>query len=86
MRRAPPGGGWLVGVLCPKGHRVQRHAGGRITCQQCGGRSYSDSDLIPKGPRGVKRPQRGVWAAGYQAGYEAGCAATLGLIEGTEGE
>ncbi len=70
----------MAGVVCPKGHRVQRHADGRITCQQCGGRKWNDADLIPLPPRGVKRPQRGVYAVGYAAGYEAGCADTVDLL------
>ena len=73
--------GWLVGVVCPKGHRVQRHSGGRITCQACGGRSFADRQLIPLVGK-IKRPQR----AAYAAGYTAGCADTVELLANAERE
>ena len=75
--------GWLVGVVCPKGHRVQRHSGGRITCQACGGRSFADRQLIPLVGK-VKRPQRAAYAQGYAVGYEAGCADTVEVMAHAE--
>ena len=73
---------WLVGMVCPQGHRVTRvkkgRMVGRIMCGSCR-RPYSDRQLIPVDGK-IRARSLGPYAKGYTAGYEAGCSDTIKML------
>lgn len=73
----------IVGLLCPRGHRVQRQRQGRLWCGTCR-RTLTDKDLIPVDGK-VRRLEAGAYARGYHAGYERGCADTAALLKSLDG-
>jgi hypothetical protein len=67
----------ILGVVCPKGHRVGRKPDGRIWCGGCR-QHYADRQLVEV-PKGLRKRQSSAYALGYSHGYERGAEDALEL-------